>query len=149
MPTTERTMKPNIKRALSDAQNMLARLATALVDIPPADMVDIGHELKAIENMAGEIVGGWFHEKDRVKVLDKPGIRQLCREFAKPDTIKPRLLITMGASFRAIYLPTTQPAFDYKACERLLGEEVYKPLWVSKPVERFEIKPLDINQARK
>jgi hypothetical protein len=99
-------MKPSILKGLATVQNLLAQIAADLPEFEDADRVDIGAELRAIGKLAACIVDGWERDDHGKKVLDRAGIKQLIREHAKADPLKPRILLVSGNFMKALFAPT-------------------------------------------
>lgn len=134
-------MKPAMQRDISEARNVLAKLAAKLPEFPPADLVDIGAQMKELSRLAINIADGWTKEKDGQTIIAQAGCKQLMRPRAKVDAGFPGSFIVTGEHWRAIFSPYDQ---TYYATAELAAEfpDIAAKFKRSKPCERVNYKGL-------
>lgn len=120
---------------------MLAKLAAKLPEFPPADLVDIGAQMKELGQLADHIANGWERTSNGETILAQEGCKQIIRPRAKQDATAPGSFVVLGESFRAIFSPYVQ---TYYATGELA--EAYPDIAAkfkrSKPCERVNYKGL-------
>lgn len=139
-------MKPSTAKALREAQATLTKIANDIPTMAAGEAVDVASELKAMGKLALSIVDGWEGSSHGEKIITRPGIRQLIRPEAKPDPTRPRALIVMGSSFRAVFSPSSASWIDRAALASDLPKIAAK-YERSKAIEALRFEGIGVNAS--